>query len=70
MTIKKKKLTQTINTTKNDVSVRVLEDGNQIFDGLGFPPEFSIDVKGTGKKTYEIYIDGLLVATKTINFDE
>lgn len=67
---KTKKLTQSINTTKNDVSVRVLEDGNQIFDGLGFPPEFSIDVKGTGKKTYEIYIDGLLVATKTINFDE
>ena len=67
---KTKKLTQAINTTKNDVSVRVLEDGNQIFDGLGFPPEFSLDVKGTGKKTYEIYIDGSLVATKTINFDE
>ncbi len=67
---KTKRLTYSINTDKNDVSIRVLEDGAQIFDGLGFPPEFSLEVKGTGSKTYEIYVDGNLAATKTINFDE
>ncbi|MBQ7900687.1 MAG: PASTA domain-containing protein, partial [Clostridia bacterium] len=70
---KEKYLTYTIDSDKDEVTIRVVENGSTIYDGLAFPgskPEFYLKVSGTGEKSYEIYIDGNLAATKTINFDE
>ncbi len=60
------------NTDKQEVTIRVTEDGTTIYDGLAFPgssEEFTLKVKGTGQKYYEIYVDGVLAETQTISFN-
>ena len=60
------------NTDKEEVTIRVTEDGTTIYDGLAFPSksdDFTLKVKGTGQKYYEIYVDGVLAETQTISFN-
>ena len=55
----------------NASSIRVAEGGNTIYEGLAEPDKgnFTLKVKGTGKKKYEIYIDGEYVETQVIDFN-
>ncbi len=64
-------LRHVFNTDKAEVTIRVTEDGTTIYDGLAFPAtsgEFTLKVKGSGQKYYEIFVDGVLVETQTISF--
>ena len=68
-----KTLVSKINSDKEEVIVKVLEDGNKIYEGLFNPKagsDFSLKVSGTGQKNYEVYVDGELVNTYTISFAE
>lgn len=59
-------------TEKEEVTIRITEDGTTIYDGLAFPSNsdvFTLKVKGTGQKYYEIYVDGVLEETQTISFN-
>ncbi len=68
-----KTLVSKINSDKDEVIVKVLEDGNKIYEGLFNPKagsDFSLKVSGTGQKNYEVYVDGEIVNTYTISFAE
>ena len=63
---------QQIKEGKEEVIVKVLEDGNKIYEGLFNPKsgsDFSLKVSGTGQKNYEVYVDGEIVNTYTISFN-
>ena len=67
-----KTLVSKIHSDKDEVIIKVLEDGNKIYEGLFEPKvssEFSLKVSGTGQKNYEVYVDGELVNTYTISFN-
>lgn len=56
---------------KDSVSVRITSGGNTVYEGTHNPqqtPEISRTVRGSGKVTYDVYIDGQKVGSKTIDF--
>ena len=56
---------------KDSVSVRITSGGSTVYEGTHNPqqtPEISRTVRGSGKVTYDVYIDGQKVGSKTIDF--
>ena len=68
-----KTLKHSVKTDKEKVNIRVVENGETIYDGSFNTiqnSDFSLRVSGTGQKTYEIYVDGVFETSKTIDFSE
>ena len=56
---------------KESVSVRITSGGTTVYEGTHNPqqtPEISRTVRGSGKVTYDVYLDGQKVGSKTIDF--
>ena len=67
----KKSLTYSYEQGSKATSIRVVEGGTTIYEGMAEPEKggFSMSVEGTGQKSYEIYLDGVLVDTKVVVFN-
>lgn len=52
-------------------TIRIVESGIEIYNGIAEPGKgnFVLSVKGTGKKSYDIYIDDVYVDTVVVDFD-
>ena len=72
-TQKEKTLFISLPQDRDSVSVRIASDSTTIYEGTHNPqqtPEISQTVSGSGQVTYDIYIDGQKVDSKTIDFSE
>ena len=69
--IKEKTLSYSYEEGSNASSIRVVEGGNTIYEGLAEPSkgDFKLNVKGSGQKKYEIYVNGEYVETQVIDFN-
>ncbi len=68
---KEKTLFISLPQDKEQVSVKIVSGGSTIYEGTHNPqktPEISQTVRGTGQVTYDIYIDGQMAGSKTIDF--
>lgn len=58
---------------KDSVTVRITSGGTTIYEGTHNPqetPEISRTVRGSGQVTYDVYIDGQKIGSKTIDFSK
>lgn len=70
---KEKLLSISLPADREQVTLKITANGAKIYEGIQYPknnPDFSLKVKGTSQTTFEIYFDGVLHTSETIDFSK